>query len=45
VEALLENGEVVKFGKEEERIKPPKMEGGLLNYTSDASISMADLGL
>jgi DNA-directed RNA polymerase subunit beta len=30
VEAVMENEEVVRFGKDEERIKPPKLETGLL---------------
>lgn len=30
VEAVMESGEAVRFGKDEERVKPPKMETGLL---------------
>jgi DNA-directed RNA polymerase subunit beta len=30
VEAVMDNGEVIRFGKDEERIRPPKMETGLL---------------
>ena len=30
VEAVMENDEVVRFGKDEERVKPPKLETGLL---------------
>ncbi len=31
VEAVMNNGESVRFGKDEERVKPPKMETGLLS--------------
>ncbi|MAT41730.1 MAG: DNA-directed RNA polymerase subunit beta [Anaerolineaceae bacterium] len=31
VEAVMNNGEAVRFGKDEERVKPPKMETGLLS--------------
>jgi DNA-directed RNA polymerase subunit beta len=30
VEAVMDNKEIVRFGKDEERVKPPKMETGLL---------------
>jgi DNA-directed RNA polymerase subunit beta len=30
VEAVMDNKEVIRFGKDEERVKPPKMETGLL---------------
>lgn len=30
VEAVMDNGEVVRFGKDEERARPPKMDTGLL---------------
>ncbi len=30
VEAVMDSGEAVRFGKDEERVKPPKMETGLL---------------
>ena len=30
VEAVMDNGEVVRFGKDEERVRPPKIETGLL---------------
>jgi DNA-directed RNA polymerase subunit beta len=30
VEAVLDNGEVIRFGKDEERVKPPKLDTGLL---------------
>ncbi|MEN6408555.1 MAG: hypothetical protein ABFD44_02425 [Anaerolineaceae bacterium] len=35
VEAVLENGEVIRFGKDEERVHPPKMETGLLGLGED----------
>ena len=35
VEAVNEGGEVVKFGKDEEKIHPPKMETGLLGLGED----------
>jgi DNA-directed RNA polymerase subunit beta len=38
VEAELENGEVVKFGKDEERQRPPKMETGLLGLGNGGGI-------
>jgi DNA-directed RNA polymerase subunit beta len=30
VEAVMDSGEVIRFGKDEERVKPPKIETGLL---------------
>ncbi len=30
VEAVMDCGEVIRFGKDEERVRPPKMETGLL---------------
>jgi DNA-directed RNA polymerase subunit beta len=30
VEAVMDNGEVIRFGKDEERVRPPKLETGLL---------------
>ncbi len=30
VEAVMDNGEMIRFGKDEERVRPPKMETGLL---------------
>ncbi len=30
VEAVMDNGEVIRFGKDEERVRPPKIETGLL---------------
>jgi DNA-directed RNA polymerase subunit beta len=30
VEAVMENGEVIRFGKDEERVHPPKLGTGLL---------------
>jgi DNA-directed RNA polymerase subunit beta len=35
VEAVMENSEVVKFGKDEERVRPPKMQTGLLGLGED----------
>ncbi|GIL11687.1 MAG: DNA-directed RNA polymerase subunit beta [Chloroflexota bacterium] len=35
VEAIAENGEVIKFGKEEEKARMPKMQTGLLSLASD----------
>ncbi len=35
VEAIGENGEVIKFGKEEEKARMPKMQTGLLSLASD----------
>ncbi|HVN54500.1 MAG TPA: DNA-directed RNA polymerase subunit beta [Anaerolineaceae bacterium] len=37
VEAVMENGEVIRFGKDEERVRPPKMETGLLGLGEDFS--------
>ncbi len=45
VEALLETGETVRFGKEEERMKTPRMESGLLQTAKAAPISAEDLML
>jgi len=30
VEAVMDSGEVIRFGKDEERVRPPKLETGLL---------------
>ncbi len=35
VEAVMSNGEVIRFGKDEERVHPPKMETGLLSIGAD----------
>ena len=37
VEAVMDNGEVIRFGKDEERVRPPKMETGLLGLGEDFS--------
>jgi DNA-directed RNA polymerase subunit beta len=37
VEAVMDNGEVIRFGKDEERVRPPKMETGLLGLGEDLS--------
>ncbi|HPH95647.1 MAG TPA: DNA-directed RNA polymerase subunit beta [Anaerolineaceae bacterium] len=35
VEAVMDNGEVIRFGKDEERVRTPKMETGLLSLGED----------
>jgi DNA-directed RNA polymerase subunit beta len=35
VEAVMDNGEVVRFGKDEERVHPPKVETGFLDLGED----------
>jgi len=35
VEAVMNNGEVIRFGKDEERVRPPKIETGLLGLGED----------
>jgi len=35
VEAELDSGEVIRFGKDEERVRPPKLETGLLGLGAD----------
>ncbi len=35
VEAVMDNGEVVRFGKDEERSRPPKLDTGLLGLGED----------
>ncbi len=35
VEAVMESGEVIRFGKDEERVRPPKMGVGLLSLGED----------
>ena len=35
VEAVMDNGEIIRFGKDEERMKPPKLETGLLGLGED----------
>ncbi|HNY93647.1 MAG TPA: DNA-directed RNA polymerase subunit beta, partial [Flexilinea sp.] len=43
VEALLDTGETVRFGKEEERMKTPHMESGLLDAGKETPINLSDL--
>ncbi|MBN2048785.1 MAG: DNA-directed RNA polymerase subunit beta [Anaerolineaceae bacterium] len=33
VEGIMENGEIVRFGKDEERVKPPNLPTGMLGFT------------
>jgi DNA-directed RNA polymerase subunit beta len=35
VEAVMDNGDVVRFGKDEERVRPPKIDTGLLGLGED----------
>jgi len=35
VEAVMDNGEVIRFGKDEERVRPPRIETGLLGLGGD----------
>jgi DNA-directed RNA polymerase subunit beta len=35
VEAVMDNGEIIRFGKDEERVRPPKIETGLLGLGED----------
>ncbi len=35
VEAVMDSGEVIRFGKDEEKIKPPKLDTGLLGLGGD----------
>ena len=35
VEAEMDTGDVIKFGKDEEKIKPPRLETGLLGLGED----------
>jgi DNA-directed RNA polymerase subunit beta len=35
VEAVMDNGEVIRFGKDEERVRPPKIETGFLGLGED----------
>ena len=35
VEAIMDSGEVIKFGKDEERVKPPRIDTGLLSLGED----------
>jgi len=35
VEAVMDSGEVVKFGKDEERVRPPRLDTGLLGLGED----------
>jgi DNA-directed RNA polymerase subunit beta len=43
VEAFLDNGETIRFGKEEERMRTPKLESGLLESGKEKPISLEDL--
>ena len=38
VEARMDTGEVIKFGKDEERVRPPRLETGLLGLGHDLGI-------
>src|SRR5450756_1567272 len=38
VEAVMDNGEVIRFGKDEERVRPPKIETGLLGLGEDSDL-------
>jgi DNA-directed RNA polymerase subunit beta len=40
VEAVMDTGEVIRFGKDEERIRPPKLETGLLGLGSEFDQSL-----
>jgi DNA-directed RNA polymerase subunit beta len=35
VEAIMDSGEVIRFGKDEERVRPPRMNTGLLSLGAD----------
>ncbi|MEW6650540.1 MAG: DNA-directed RNA polymerase subunit beta, partial [Chloroflexota bacterium] len=35
VEAVMDSGEIIRFGKDEERVRPPKLETGLLTLGED----------
>ena len=35
VEAIMDSGEVIRFGKDEERVRPPKIGTGLLGLGED----------
>jgi DNA-directed RNA polymerase subunit beta len=35
VEAVMDSGDVVRFGKDEERVRPPKIDTGLLGLGED----------
>jgi DNA-directed RNA polymerase subunit beta len=35
VEAVMDNGEIIRFGKDEERVRPPKIETGFLGLGED----------
>jgi DNA-directed RNA polymerase subunit beta len=35
VEAVTDTGEIIRFGKDEERARPPKLGTGLLNLGED----------
>jgi DNA-directed RNA polymerase subunit beta len=38
VEAVMDNGEVIRFGKDEERVRPPRLETGLLGLGGEISL-------
>jgi len=38
VEAVMDSGDVIRFGKDEERVRPPKMETGLLGIGENLEI-------
>jgi len=40
VEALTDGGDVIRFGKDEERIRPPKLETGLLGLGEDILVDL-----
>jgi DNA-directed RNA polymerase subunit beta len=35
VEAVTDTGEIIRFGKDEERMRPPKLDTGLLGLGED----------
>jgi DNA-directed RNA polymerase subunit beta len=40
VEALTDGGDVIRFGKDEERVRPPKLETGLLGLGEDILVDL-----
>ena len=42
VEAEMESGDIIKFGKDEEKVKPPKLSTGLLGLGSNIDKLLSD---
>jgi len=44
VEAITDSNEIIRFGKEEEKTRQPKLETGLLGFTASQKVDLPPLG-